>query len=172
MPLRLRRSVCGLGVVAGLAASCMDWERAPAQPPLATTSAPTSSHYQRRLAPKSQWRVYTNLRESAKAVDDQPATSAESIGTDCARCWVLLDFRTPLTFQSVELIHGRADAHPRRYRIEVSVNGWPYVRVFEGTATDGRTLAIFDRPQTVRFVKITSLEGAGQPWQLAEINLY
>ena len=164
--------VCVFGVLPVLAASCVDWEKSPAPAPLATTSAPTSSHYELRVAAKSRWRIHSNLRAQALAVDGDSATCAQSAGRDCSGCWVLVDFQEPLTFQAVELVHGQARAHPRRYRVEVSESGWPYVRVFEGLATDGRTIAILKESQTVRFMKITSLEGAGRPWQLAEINLY
>ena len=167
-----RHVLCAWVVPAMLACSCVDWEKAPAPAPLAVTSATTSSQYARHVNAKSDWQVHSNLRKPQLAIDGKADTCAESASADSSRCWVLLDFRERLTFQAVELLHGQATAHPRRYRIEVSETGWPYVRVFEGLATDGRTIAIFERPQRSRFMKISSLEGSGRSWKLAEINLY
>ena len=101
----------------------------------------------------------------AAVADEKGATRATSNKANYAGGWLQADLGGSYTISRVVQIHepDRED-YPRRYKIEVSLDGAQWQPVFEGRGEPGRSGASF-APVRARFVRITAIaERDAQHW--------
>ena len=94
---------------------------------------------------------------AANVADDSNTTRATTNKPNYAGSWLQADLGGSYTISRVVQIHepDRED-FPRRYKVEVSLDGRQWQLVFEGRGEPGRSVATFN-PVRARFVRITAL---------------
>ena len=94
---------------------------------------------------------------AANVADDNNTTRATTNKPNYAGSWLQADLGGSYTISRVVQVHepDRED-FPRRYKVEVSLDGRQWQPVFEGRGEVGRSVATFN-PVRARFVRITAL---------------
>jgi hypothetical protein len=94
---------------------------------------------------------------AANVADDNNTTRATTNRPNYAGSWLQADLGGSYTISRVVQIHEPdREEFPRRYKIEVSLDGRQWQPVFEGRGEPGRSVATFN-PVRARFVRITAL---------------
>jgi hypothetical protein len=80
---------------------------------------------------------------------------------------------TPAQVEAAAAAARAAVGFPRRYRVEISLDGTRWTQVADGSGAGVRTTAAF-APVDARFVRITTTDGAGDlpPWSITNLRVY
>jgi hypothetical protein len=131
-----------------------------------------SPRYKPQLTDRSTWQIHTSLTGRGALVDGDLATAAASEDDHRRGEFILVDLGCVCRFQTVRQVHPPGIGQPPRFRVDTAGDhGFPYTPQFLGTGQPDATLAIFTRPVNARFVKITLIEDAAEPWNVAELLL-
>jgi hypothetical protein len=90
--------------------------------------------------------------------DSSNATRATTNKANYAGSWVQADLGGSYTISKIVQVHEPSNGdYPRRYKIEVSLDGRQWQTVFDGRGEEGRSRATFS-PLRARFVRLTAID--------------
>jgi hypothetical protein len=97
--------------------------------------------------------------------DASAATRATTNKANYAGSWVQADLGGSYTISKVVMVHEPSNEdYPRRYKIEVSLDGRQWQTVFDGRGEEGRSRATFNAVRA-RFVRVSAIaDRATQNW--------
>ncbi len=124
---------------------------------------------------KAGWRVTTSEKpeSAALAIDGKTETGWQTVGDQKSGQWIQVELPQETTLNGLRLDQWEApDDWPKRYRMDVSLDGTKWTRIEERRGLPGVTENFFT-PASARFVKVT-LTGAqrGKQWSVYELDLF
>ncbi len=125
--------------------------------------------------PKAVWRVTTSEKpeDAARTIDGKTETGWQTAGDQKPGQWIQIELPQETTLNGLRLDQWKSpDDWPKRYRMDVSLDGTKWTRVEERSGMPGVTENFFT-PTSARFVKVT-LTGAqrGKRWSVYELDLF
>jgi hypothetical protein len=128
--------------------------------------------YTPELSPPDSWQIHSSLAGFQALNDGDPLTFASSQDDHRRGEYILVDLGCVCRFQTVRQFHQSESGQPPRYRVDTAgEHGFPYRLQFVGTGQPGQSTAVFPRPVSARFVKITVIEDTVTPWHISELTL-
>jgi hypothetical protein len=126
--------------------------------------------YIAQVSDRSSWQIHTSLHARDALTDNDLTTLSCSQDDHRQGEFILVDLGCVCSFQMVRQVHPSGSGQPPRFRVDTAGDhGFPYTLQFLGTGQPHETLAIFTRPVKARFIKITVIEDAADPWCVAEL---
>jgi hypothetical protein len=128
--------------------------------------------YANRTLDPAAWQIHTSLASREALTDNDPATVATSTDDHRIGEWILIDLGSDQSIRWVGQTHPPETGQPPRFRIDsAGRRGFPYQLQYVGSGTPGETLAMFARPVTARFVRVTIIEDSADPWLVSELTV-
>jgi hypothetical protein len=126
--------------------------------------------YAPQISPQSSWQIHTTLDSHLALVDKDPSTLASSLDDHRLGESILIDLGCECRFQSVRQLHPAHGGAPPRFRVDTAgAHGFPYSLQFVGSGQTHETPAVFPRPVTARFIRISVIEDSADPWIVSEL---
>ncbi len=126
-----------------------------------------------RVSDRSLWQIHSSLEGAAALSDGDPATAARSNDDHRKGEYILIDLGCVCHFQNVRQQHPDGHGAPPGYRVDTAGDhGFPFTLEYVGVGEPGASLATFPRAADARFIRITLVEDAAEPWLVTELDVY
>jgi hypothetical protein len=122
------------------------------------------------LTPKKTWRAVGNLRDPAKAIDDDSGTAAISTSS-YANAFIDVDLGKACLFNRIIIDHGPDEyGFPTRMAVYTSLDGQSFSPLTQVAGKRKVTNVLLISPVLARYVRLQVVSPGPRPWSVAEIS--
>jgi hypothetical protein len=122
------------------------------------------------LTPKKTWHAAGNLRDPAKAIDDDTGTAAVSTNS-YANAFIDVDLGKVCLFNRIIVDHGPDEyGFPTRMAVYTSLDGQSFSPLTQVAGKRKVTNVLLISPVLARYVRLQVVSPGPRPWSVAEIS--
>jgi mono/diheme cytochrome c family protein len=128
------------------------------------------------LANRNDWKLTAshNAKELSKAIDGDITTRWDTRTPQVPSMWLQIELPAETEISGLNLDTGKShNDYPRKYKIELSLNGTEWDKpVLEGAGDAGALSYLFPKPAKTKFIRISQLgEAKGTYWSVHELDV-